>query len=69
MIVNIHSNNAYLSVPGAKSRIGGHFYFGNKDRLDDEYDGAVRVECSVLKPVVVSVAEGETASFLVNCQK
>ena len=27
-ILNIHSDESYVGVPGAKSHVGGHFFFG-----------------------------------------
>ena len=71
MYLKIHSDCSYLSLPNARSRVGGHFYFGNEIKLDEEdiNYGPIYTECSVLKPVVSLAAEGELASTFVNAQK
>ena len=71
MYLKIHSDCSYLSLPNARSRVRGHFYFGNEVKLDKEdiNNSLIYTECSVLKPVVSSAAEGELASTFVNAQK
>jgi hypothetical protein len=70
MVLRIESDASYLSEPNAKSRVGGYFY------LDGEEDpppgkrpnGAVHVECGILKNVMSSAAESECGGLFVNAQ-
>ena len=70
MIVKVHSDGSYLSVPGARSRAAGHFYLGNNipAHQEEPYQGATCQECSIIKPIVASAAECETLTLFLNCQ-
>ena len=69
MQLKVESDASYLSVKGAKSRIGGHFY------LDAHYDvvkstnSPILTECSTIRNVVCSAAEAECGALFHNCQK
>ena len=70
MIIKVHSDGSYLSVPGGRSRAAGHFFCGNNVNAQhiEPYQGAIYQECSIIKPVVASAAECETATLFLNCQ-
>ena len=71
MILKVESDESYLSVPGSRSRAGGHFYFGNMQNVDyiEPTQGAICFECSIIKPVVSSEAEASLAALFINSQK
>ena len=67
MILALHSYASYLSEPGAKSRAGGHFYL--KDKTDRESNnGAVLTLSKIVKHVMSSASEAETAALFLNCK-
>ena len=71
MQLRIDSDTAYLVAPEAKSRIAGFFYCTNKTTNTlptPVINGPVHVECRVLRHVVTSAAEAETAGIFYNCQ-
>ena len=67
MVLHIESDAAYLVAPKARSRIGGFYYCGsahNKPlQIIDNINGPVYVECKILRSVVSSAAEAETAAI------
>jgi len=71
MTLRIDSDAAYLVAPEAKSRIAGFFYCTNKPTTTTPtpfINGPVHVECRVLRHVVTSAAEAETAVLFFNAQ-
>ena len=72
MVLNIDSDAAYLVLPGAKSRVAGYYFLGNKTNTKSPQDctpnGAVLVECKALRHVVTSAAEAETAGLFHNAK-
>ena len=69
MILALHSdsNASYLSEPGAKSRAGGYFYL--KDKIDRESNiGAILTLSKIIKHVMSSASEAETAALFLNCK-
>ena len=70
MELHIDSDAAYLVAPQAKSRIAGFYYCSNKsnDTNNIPLNGPVLVECKLLRHVVTSAAEAETAALFYNCQ-
>jgi hypothetical protein len=74
MILHIASDASYLSEPKARSRIGGYYFLDGKDNPDPnsnppKLNGAIHVECRILKTVVSSAAEAETAALFHNGQE
>ena len=74
MQLYIDSDAAYLVAPGAKSRIAGYFYCGNKLHQSTSttitqppLNAPIHVECKTLKHVVSSAAEAETGGLFSNC--
>jgi hypothetical protein len=65
MILHIHSDASYLSENEAKSRAGGFFYMGNKNKTDKKLtNGAILIISKVLKHVISSAAEAEIGAVL-----
>jgi hypothetical protein len=60
MILNIHSNDLYLSEREAKSRSAGLFYMGsNIDSQNRLTNGAILIISTMLKHVMSSAAESK----------
>ena len=70
MVLRVDSDASYLSEPNAKSRVGGYFYLdGEEDPPPDKRpNGAVHVECAILKNIMSSAAESEIGGLFVNGQ-
>jgi hypothetical protein len=68
MVLHIHINGSYLSVSNARSRLGGLFFLGNKSPEEDILNGSILNVPSVIKNVVVSVAESEVGACFHNAQ-
>ena len=75
MIYHISSDASYLSEPKAKSRVGGHHYLSNKSidpmkppHVQPPNNGAIHTTCNILKNVMASAAEAETAALFHNTQ-
>ena len=73
MVLYIDSDAAYLIAEKAKSRIAGCFYCSNENplrtKLNPPLNGPIHIECKLLRHVVTSAAEVETAGLFTNCQK
>ena len=67
MLLAVHSDASYLSEPGSKSRAAGHHYLS---KLNDEQfnNGAVLTLTKIIKHVMSSAAEAETAALFYNCK-
>ena len=73
MILYVDSDEAYLVAEKAKSRIAGYYYCSNKTNKNftknPPLNGPIHIECKLLRHVVTSAAEAETAGLFINCQK
>ena len=69
MQLKVESDASYLSIKGAKSRIGGHFYLEANIDINTTTNSPVHTECSTIKNVVCSAAEAECGALFQNCQK
>jgi hypothetical protein len=65
MVLKLHTDAAYLVEPRARSRHGAHYWLGTLGINDD--NGAIKNNASIIKPVVSSIAEAETAGCFYNC--
>ena len=73
MVQHVYTDAAYLIAPGAKSRIAGYYYMGNKYNNSSSsitplstINGAIHVDCKILEHMVSSAAEAETAGIFSN---
>ncbi len=74
MILFVDSDAAYLVLPGAKSRISGHFFLSDQPppapaTPSPRPNGPIMVICRTLRHVVNSVAEAETAGVFINANE
>ena len=66
----LESDATYLLSPGSKSSVGRYFYLGRVTTPQyhpTTINSLTHVECKVLKHVVSSAAEAETAGIFVSC--
>ena len=71
MKLYVDSDAAYLVAPMAKSRIAGYFYCSDTTKtklFTPPLNRPLHVKCKVLRHVVTSAAEAETAGLFYNCQ-
>ena len=64
MILHVDSNADYLIAPGAKIRTAGYYFLNNADRTLD--NPSFYVLCKLLRYVVASATEAETAGTFFN---
>jgi len=73
MILHVHSDASYLSEPKARSRVGGFYFLDGKDNPDPgakpQLNGAIHVESRILRNVMSSATEAETAALFHNGQE
>ena len=63
MQLHVDSDAAYLIAPKAKSRAAGYYHLSNKDTNNIKMNAPIHVECILLKHVVTSKVEAETAAL------
>jgi hypothetical protein len=70
MILNVHSDASYLSAPKARSRAGGYFFLGSLAHDGDpiKLNGAIHVQCTIIKLVAASAAEAKLGALFLNAQ-
>jgi len=67
MLLALHSDVSYLLEPESKSRAAGHFYLGKLN--DEDFDnGAILTLSKIIKHVMTSESEAETAALFYNCK-
>ena len=67
MVLCLHSDASYLSEPEGKSRAAGHFYLGSK--TDEDFNnGSIMSLSKIIKHVMSSASEAETAALFYNCK-
>jgi hypothetical protein len=70
MVLMNDNGAAYLVAPGAKSRAGGHTYFGNKPSNPKQIiNGAVYALAKLIKNVTSSAAETEVVGLFMNAKE
>ena len=71
MILNVHSDAAYLVAPRARSRASGHFFLGwlPENNKPIRLNGAMYNLCELLKFVAGSAAEAELGALFLCGQK
>jgi hypothetical protein len=68
MILHIHSDASYLSVPKVRIRLGGLFYLGYNPPNENKLNGSILSVASVIKNVVASATESEVGACFQNAQ-
>ena len=72
MALHVDSDAAYLVLPKARSRIAGYFYLSKECQItitkSPPINRSILVECKLLRHVVSSTAEAETARLFHNYQ-
>ena len=67
MILALHSDASYLSEPNSKSRAAGHFFLSKRN--DESFNnGAILTLSKIIKHVMSSASEAETAALFYNCK-
>ena len=71
MILNVHSDASYLSVPNARSRAAGIFFLGSRPQADKPIllNGIIHVLCTILRFVAASAAEAELGALFLNAKE
>ncbi len=71
MILNVHSDASYLSVPHACSRAGGYLFLGSLPVDGDpiKLNGTIHITCTFLKLIAASAAEAELGALFLNAQE
>jgi hypothetical protein len=69
MILKVHSEASYNSKPKAHSRVGGHFYMGNRDSTSEEKQGTVLASTAIMNAVLASASEAEIGALYENTRK
>ena len=67
MMLALHSDASYLSDPESKSRAAGHFFLG-KQNNESFNNGAIMTLSKIIKHVMLSTSEAETAAIFYNCK-
>eukprot|EP00978_Attheya_sp_CCMP212_P023019 scaffold69697_cov62-Attheya_sp.AAC.1 len=76
MVLYFYSDASYCSEPGARSRYGGYFYLGPNPEDPSKppkgmppLNGAIHIECGIMRNVLASAMESEMGELFNNCQK
>ena len=71
MIMNIHSNAAYLLETKAHNRACGHFFMGWMSKNNEliKLNGAFYTNTTIMRFVVASAAEAKLGALFHNCQE
>ena len=72
MILNLHSDaSSYLSAANARSRAGGYFFLGSTPVNNEpiKLNGAIHIQCTILKLVAALAAEAELGALFLNAQE
>ena len=76
MVLHLHSDASYLSKLRARSRVGGHYFLGNKSTdptkpplMDYPLKGPIHTVSKILHNVMASAAEAEIGATFHNCQE
>ena len=72
MVLHVDTDAAYLVAAKAHSRIAGYYYlsdnFNPNTPILPSNNGPIHIECHLLRHVVSSAAEAETAGLFFNCK-
>jgi Reverse transcriptase (RNA-dependent DNA polymerase) len=59
MTLKVHSDASHNSKPKACSRVGGHFYMGNRDSTSEDKQGTVLASTAIMNAVLESASKAE----------
>jgi hypothetical protein len=74
MILHVHSDASYLSEPKSRSRAGGIFFLSDRTSkptptsAPPPTNGAIHVNCNIMRVIVASATEAEFAALFFNAQ-
>jgi hypothetical protein len=67
MVLSVHTDASYLSKPGGKSRVAGHFYLSNCN--DKDFNNcAILTLLTIIKHVMSSASKAELATLYYSCK-
>ncbi len=66
MVLSVHTGVSYLSKPGGKRRVAGHFYLLNRNDKDLN-NGAILTLSTIIKHVMSSASEAKLAVLYYGC--
>lgn len=76
MVLYLDSDTSYLSMPKARSRVGGHFYLSTHPHHSTKIPtqlsfliGPIHTVCIKLRNVISSAAEVEAGELFMSCHK
>ena len=67
MILQTHSDAAYLVAPQSRSRMGGYHFLGDRNR--ESFNGPILVLAKIIKHVMSSACEAEVGALFMNAQQ
>ena len=68
MLLAAHSDAGYHNEPGAKSRVGGHFFLSSNKEIPPN-NGSIHNVAQILKAVMSSAAEAELGGLFINARE
>ena len=70
MILNVHSDASYLLAPKSHRQASGYFFLGSLPHNGNQINlnGAIHVQCTILKLFAASIAEAELGALFLNAQ-
>ena len=68
MMLAAHSDAGYHNEPGAKSRVGGHFFLSSNKEIPPN-NGSIHNVAQILKAVMSSAAEAELGGLFINARE
>ena len=76
MVLWVHSDASYLSLPKARSRAGGMYFLSDKHpspnnpaNFEPTLNRIVYLVCKILRNIMESAAEAELGGLFLNCQE
>jgi len=71
MILNLHSDDSYLSAARGRSQAGGYFFLGSMSKSGEPIflNGTIAVACAIIKIVTASAAEAELGALFINAKE
>jgi hypothetical protein len=68
MILAMHSNAGYCNEKKSRSQAGGNFFLLNDNEFPP-YNGVILTIATIIKAVMLSVAEAELGASYINAKK